>query len=272
MQKTKIRATHSGVILDHLDCYVLEDGRRVVSQRGVVRLLSSDATGSAPLGRFVGRLPKQYGHLATQPVLTFARPDGGVAKGREALWVVDLLRAYDEADDLDLLHTQQRPLAKNARKVLRALAGVGLESLIDEATGYQAERAADAMQVRLDAILGEGLCPWDRMWSAPVVDPIARLHGQRYVGGTQPRWLASTYAKIYRLILGEDVVAELKRRNPEPEFGANHHQWLTPAARRTLRRQLDRVSAIAATSSTTREFWAKLEHLFLGHKLQLTFA
>jgi hypothetical protein len=62
--------------------------------------------------------------LAAQPEIDFSLPGGGTAKGREAQWVVDLLRAYDEADDAGVLHHSQRELARNARRILRALAGV----------------------------------------------------------------------------------------------------------------------------------------------------
>lgn len=267
----KIRATHTGQLFDGLlDCYVLEDGRRVVSQRGVVRAITGDANGSAPLGQYLRRLPNEYGHLATQTVVEFARPDGGTANGREAVWLVDLLRAYDEADDAGLLHHTQRHLARNARKILRALAGVAMVALIDEATGYQAIREAGALSFAFRALLLDSHDTWDLMWHPGFVDAIVRLHGCRYDGGPQPRWLASTYDKLYGLILGAEVVAELKRRNPEPKFGTNHHQWLTPEAREVVRRNIEVVVALADTSGTKAEFWARVEHRFSQNALQLS--
>ena len=69
----------------------------MVSQRGVVRALTGDATGSAPLARFLDRLPKRFMHLAMQPVIEFSLPGGGLAKGRDVLWLSDLLDAYVDA-------------------------------------------------------------------------------------------------------------------------------------------------------------------------------
>lgn len=108
----------------------------VMTGRGVVRALTGDANGSAPLGPYLARLPSNYANIATQTEITFCRPEGGTAKGRDARWLVELLRAYSEADDADELHHTQRHLAKNARKILLTLAEVGIVAMIDEATGY----------------------------------------------------------------------------------------------------------------------------------------
>lgn len=267
----KPRATHAGTIFDGLiDCYVLDDGRRVVSQRGVVRALTDGGREGGNLGAYLAKMPNEYGHLATGAEIVFVRHDGGIAHGRDAQWLVDLLRAYDEADDLGLLHHTQRHLARNARKILRALAGVAMVSLIDEATGYQAIRQAGELSFIFRAILLESQQAWDLMWPPEFVDAIVRLHGERYDGGPQPRWLASTYDKLYHLILGDEVVAELKRRNPDPKFGTNHHQWLTPEAREVLRRNIPTVVALANTSSSKDDFWRRVEHHYSKSALQLT--
>lgn len=248
------KATHTGKLFDGLlDCYVLDDERRVVSQRGIVRVLSGRETGD--LDRYIGRLPSRFDGLRAGPEISFSSPSGP-ARGREAQWVVDLLKAYDEADDADELHHTQRHLARNARKILRALAGVGIIALIDEATRYQEVRSAAALSFAFRAILTEQTRDWELLWDTHVVDPLCRLHGERFTGGTHPRWLASTY--------------ELKRRNPLPKHGTNHHQWLTPEARGVVSSQLHVVAALAETCGTKDEFWARLQHRYRKQPLQLT--
>ncbi len=268
--------TKRGEIFDGaLDCYVLDDDRRVVSQAGVVRLLTekpgeSVAVERGNLGRYLGRLPSRYAALATRPTVEFSPPGGGVAKGVDATTIVDILRAYDEADDTGSLLPSQRHLARNARRVLRALAGVGIVALIDEATGFQAQREAAALSFTYRAILLDSACGWDLMWPAEFVHAICRLHGVEWIGGVHPQWLTSTYEKLYEEILGKEVCAELKTRNPRPKYGTNHHQWLTPEAREVVRKQIPILIAIAEQCANKEEFWARVEHRYSKAPLQLS--
>jgi hypothetical protein len=263
----RIKATHAGTLFDGLlDCYVLADERRVVSQRGIVHAISGRESGN--LKAYVERLPAAFGLLEAGAEIEFIGPTGP-AKGRDAQWFVDLLKAYDEADEADVLHHSQRQLARTARRLLRALAGVGIVALIDEATEYQKVRDATALSFTYRALLLDSLCEWDLMWPADFAEACCRLHGEPF-NGVQPRFLASTYEKLYRLILGEDVYVKLKERSPAPHFGANHHQWLTPEAREVLRKQVPILTALAETCGNKEEFWARVEHRYAKRPLQLS--
>lgn len=266
-------ATHVGKIFDGiLECYVLDDGRRVLSQRGIIRTLinseENGGPGNAHLGRYLERLPNGSALLAAGPEIEFNVPGGGPAKGREALWFVDLLKAYDEADDNGMLHPKQAHLAKNARRIIRALAGVGIVALVDNAAGYEQTRHVTELPFIFRAMLRDSAQPWDLMWPAEFVSAVMRLNGETYSGGVHPRWMASTYDRIYKLILGEDVIAELKRRNPCPSYGSNHHQWLTPEARDTVRKQVPYITLLAEQSFSKSEFWARLENRYLKTPFQ----
>lgn len=266
----RIKATHQGTIFDgRVDCYVLEDERRVVSQRGVVGAITGGGAKTGALGRFLERLPSRFAHLAAVPEIDVVLPGGNAAKAREAQWVVELLKAYDEADDLGMLHHTQRDLARNARRLIRALAGTGIIALIDEATDYQAVRDAAALSFAFRALLLESTCPWDLMWPSEFAEAMCRLHNVPF-DGTQPRFLGSTYEKLYRLVLGDDVYEELKRRNPEPSHRSNHHQWLTPEAREVVRRHIPFLTAFAEQCATKEEFWARMEHRYRKRPLQLS--
>lgn len=98
------KAIASGALFDgRMDCYILNDGRRVVSQRGEVAALTRLTSGSkhGDLDRFLSRLPNEYKHLASGSKVEFEVPlEGGgarVALGREACDVVDHLRAYADS-------------------------------------------------------------------------------------------------------------------------------------------------------------------------------
>jgi hypothetical protein len=265
------KATHVGSLFDGLlDCYVLDDERRVVSQNGLARSLSG-VTGSANLTRYLDRIDGGSAWLSSVTGLDFVLPGGRVAKGIEATAIPDLLQLYVDALSLGTLHPQQLTVAARAAKMLGALAKVGVIALIDEATRYQEQREAAALSFAFRAILLESTCQWDMMWPAEFVLAMCRLHGETWVGGPQPKFLASTYEKIYHLILGEEVCVELKRRNPDPRHGSNHHQWLTPEAREVVRRQVPILIAIAEQCGSKEEFWARLEHRYANRPLQLSF-
>lgn len=86
---------------------MLDDARRVVSQRGIVKALSGREGGD--LGQYLSKLPSRFAVLQAGAEIEFQGPTGP-AKGREAQWLVDMLLAYDEADDAGELHS--KPLAE----------------------------------------------------------------------------------------------------------------------------------------------------------------
>lgn len=263
------KALYAGKLFDGLlDCYVLEDERRIVSQRGMVRALSGSAANPSSLRQYAERISGGSVWLDSANGFEFVLPGGRVGVALEATTIPELLQLYVDALGAGLLHSQQLPVAARAAKMLGALAKVGVIALVDEATGYQTQREATALSFAFRAILLESTCQWDLMWPAEFVAAMCKLHGEDWVGGAHPAFLASTYEKLYHLILGGEVSAELKRRNPEPHHGTNHHQWLTPEARTIVRRQVPILIALAETCGSKDEFWARVEHRFIGRMLQ----
>lgn len=56
----------------------------------------------------------------------------------------------------------QREIAIKCAVLTAGLTRTGLDALIDEATGYQYERAEDALQVKLRAFIAEELRAWEK--------------------------------------------------------------------------------------------------------------
>lgn len=109
-------------------------------------------------------------------------------------------------------------------------------------------------------LLSENPCDWDPMFERMIVEGFCELHGKAMPrDGAQPQWLASSYAKLYRIILGKAEYAALKLRNGEPRFGSNHHQFLQPGPRDRFRRELKTVvgflRASLATPAPKQHFW-----------------
>lgn len=111
---------------------------------------------------------------------------------------------------------------------------------------------------------------WERMFPESLTKAMCDLHGKRFTGGSPPRFLASTNRKIYDLVFTREIGCEIKRRNPVPKYGANHHQQLTPEARDYLAAQLKVVEAIARQADGKADFWRRMKREYAGGMLQLS--
>jgi hypothetical protein len=127
-------------------------------------------------------------------------------------------------------------------------------------------------------LLSENPCDWDPMFERMIVEGFCKLHGKDMpTEGAQPRWLGSSYQKLYIMILGKAEYAALKLRNGEPRFGSNHHQFLQPGPRARFRRELMTVvgflSASLATPSPKQHFWGlMIFHYEKNHSIQMWMA
>ncbi len=73
-----------------LDCYVLDNGKRVLSQRGILGVLSGRKAGD--LKAYLNKLPEKYCGLTADASIEFDSPTG-TAIGRDAMLLVDLCAA-----------------------------------------------------------------------------------------------------------------------------------------------------------------------------------
>jgi len=71
--------------------------------------------------------------------------------------------------------------------LVRGVARVGIIALVDEATGYQRERAKDALARILDAFMAKELQPWLRTFPTDFYQEMFRLRGLEYPSGTVQR-------------------------------------------------------------------------------------
>src|SRR5215831_16417006 len=64
--------------------------------------------------------------------------------------------------------------------LVRALANVGIIALVDEATGFQRDRAADALAKILEAFIAKELRPYVRTFPADFYAQLFRLRGLNF--------------------------------------------------------------------------------------------
>ena len=244
------------------DCHVLSNHRRVLKQREVVRLISGGRD-SGNLNRYLERNPLYKADMLTGRTVQFKIPGvPGTAIGYDAELLIEICELYLDARAQDKLMDSQLKLAAMAEVIVRACAKVGIIALIDEATGYQEIRDRRALQLKLHAFISEEIQEWARMFPEDFWFELARLEGVRYSGRNRPmRWGKYVMAFVYDSI-DPDVGKELRRINPNPQHGKNHHQWLKEFGRERVNIRIHEAIAIMKLCDDMDEFKRKFARVF----------
>lgn len=283
-----IKATHAGKLRIgdiELDCANVPDGRRVISESTTMRALGRGYSGyysqrdaaadaSAVLPRYLAPaalrpyIPKDLMDLLSKPI-AYVPPGGrGVAKGIQAEALPKICRVWLEARSAGRLNKAQQQTAKKAEILSFGFAEVGIIALVDEATGYQAERARDELQAILAAYISRELLPWTQRFPDEFFRQIYRLHGWEFKPGTLrgPRYVGKLINKLIYEPLPPGVLDELRRRNPPNERGYRkhkHHQFLTPdIGEPHLNKQVIEVTTLARVSDDKDAFFAMFRRAF----------
>lgn len=274
------RETHTGVLPlgDGIECSVLDNGMRVLSVNGITRAFGSGAKGrietdaglvppmmaAANLQPFIdAELRRQL----AQPVSYRAKSGGRLALGYEAEILHKMCGVLLDARAGDVLRQTQLPVAQAAELLMRGFAKVGLVALIDEATGYQAERARGELYQILEAYIAKELLPWTKKFPDEFFEQVYRIHGWRYEpGNTQrPQYVGHFINRTIYEQLPEGVLDELRKKNP-PVNGSRrfkHFQLLTKhTGNPHLDKQVVAVTTTMKLSSDKEDFKQKFRRLF----------
>ena len=152
------RATHEGML--HvgdviIPCAVLENGQRVLTQSGLMKALGRarqakgreyyDADVNMPAFLTAKNLkPFINSELeVTSSQIEFRTVRGMTAFGYPAELLPKVCDVFLDADEAGALTKGQEHILAQAKLLIRGLAHVGIIALVDEATGYQDERAED---------------------------------------------------------------------------------------------------------------------------------
>lgn len=252
-----------------LDCHVLNDERRVFTQGEMVRALTG-GTDSSNLARYLASNPLTTAGLSGGPIRFRIPGNPQLAVGSEATLLIEICEKYLDARAQRLLRSNQQHLARQAEVIVRSCAKVGIIALIDEATGYQKVRARNALQVKLQAFIADELQDWALMFPEEFWLELARLEGVHYSARSRPlRWGKYIMLFVYDAI-DEDVGRELRKKNPNPRFLRNHHQWLKEFGREKVHDQIERVITIMKLCNDMNEFREKFARVFKKSPIQLS--
>jgi hypothetical protein len=194
------------------------------------------------------------------PVQYRPKHGGRTAFGYEAAMLPKVCGVILDADKAGALKAET--MANTANVLIRAFAQVGVVALIDEATGYQEERAKDELARILEAYVQAEYRPWTRMFPEEFFKQIYRIHKWEYKPGTAKRTPLVGHL-INKYVYGQlppGVLEELRKVNPITEGGyrkRKHFQHLTAdTGNEHLDRQITSVITLMRISDTKEE----LEH------------
>jgi hypothetical protein len=260
-----------------IPCYVLEDGTRVLSQRGLqtgIGMSTGGGSGGAQrMAQFIGSLAEKGINTKDLTVrigkpIPFRLPGGGPpAYGYEATILTDICDVVLAARNAGKLHPQQRNFAIQCELLTRGLARVGIISLVDEVTGYQRDRAQDALSKILEAFIAKELQPYVRTFPPAFYQEIFRLRGMDYPKDSvkRPQYFGLLTNDIVYKRLAPGVLEELKRVTPKLGSGrlaTKLFQRLT--ANKGYPKLLEHLGAVVTMmqlSNSWHDFLAKLDRL-----------
>ncbi|MBN2271675.1 MAG: P63C domain-containing protein [Sedimentisphaerales bacterium] len=230
------KATHEGPLCIGdlaIPCAVLDDGTRVLSQRGFAKAIG----GGKPMSmtrRGAGNLPALLNATnlkpfigeeltaAAKPIPYVAMHGGPPAYGIRAEAIPMICRVWLEARDANKLHKRQEHLAVQADIIIRGLATVGIVALVDEATGYQDDRIKNGLAKILEAFVAKELRPWVHTFPVDYYRQMYRLKGLEYPpqkANRMPRYFGKLTNDIVYARLAPGVLEELKRITERDKHG-----------------------------------------------------
>jgi hypothetical protein len=214
-----------------IPCYVLEDGRRVLQQTGLIQSLNMSHGGSysvggdrlakfATQGRLSSFVSKELVDRTADPI-RFKTTKGSLAYGYEATILADLCDAILAARSAGILQKQQQHIAERAEILVRGFARVGIIALVDEATGFQRDRTKNALAKILEAFVAKELQPWVKTFPDEYYAQLFRLRGLDYDTASvkRPQYFGTLTNDIIYKRLAPGVLAELKKVIPKTESG-----------------------------------------------------
>jgi P63C domain len=252
-----------------LPCAVLEDGTRLITQRGVFNAIGRTGRSSGTPEGTASALPvflraKNLSPFITDELRTASAPikfrqrtpkNESNALGFRAEILPLTCHVFIEAFNAAVLSNRQVHIAETCRSLAKGFAIVGITALIDEATGYQEIRDRKALQDILDRYLRKDFAAWAKRFPDEFYQQIFRLRGWQWRGMkvNRPGVVANYTKDLVYARLAPGVLAELERLNPidEGRRQVKHHQFLTTdIGHPALQAHLNGVVAIMRGSTT----------------------
>lgn len=205
---------------------------------------------------------------STTPIF-FRDKHGGRSVGYDAELLPKVAEVYLKYRDAR--NAAQKPVSRRYEPFIRAcdilmrgLAHVGIVALVDEATGYQYDRAHDALTKILEAFVAKELRKWVKTFPPEFYQEMFRLRNKAFTAKARGlRYIGHLTNDLVYARLAPGVLAELRNKNPTTGKGyrrSKHHQWLTDhTGHPKLVQHLDKLITMMKMFDAWSEFRERLD-------------
>lgn len=262
----------------NIPCWVLDDERRIISQRSFMSIIGMSNSVKVPIGERVSQILDPRNLRAdsitkfiekVETPIRFLNTESISSQGYEGSIIVEFCRTVLFARRSGNLAGAALDYADQAERLLGAIANTGIDALIDEATGYQEVRAKDALAKILEKYIAQELQPWTKTFPDIFYEQIYRLRKWDWPTEkriSRPQVIARWTNDFVYERLAPGVREELCAKNPITDTGRRkdkHHQWLTgDVGHPKLRSHLDGVIRLLEGSKTWGEFKNFLDRFY----------
>ncbi len=215
-----------------IPCYVLDDGTRVLSQRGLQSGIGMSMSGGSTVGEqriavFLDGLHskgieiKDLAARIRNPIKFRNARGGAVIYGFEATILADICDVILTARKEKQLHPSQTGFADQCEILVRGFARVGIIALVDEATGFQRDRTKRALAEILEAFVAKEIQPWVKSFPSEFYEELFRLRGLKYSRDSvkRPQYFGHLTNDIIYKRLAPQVLVELKKATEKDTKG-----------------------------------------------------
>jgi hypothetical protein len=265
-----------------IPCAVLEDGRRILSERGTSAAFTHIRSGgefarkrsgevgarlpvflqSSVLAPFI---PNDLAETLATPIKYQSKKGGKAASGIPAEALPAICEVFLAARRAEVLSPSGLRKAAAAEVLVSGFARVGIVALVDEATGYQRDRARDALAKILEAFVATELQKWVKTFPAEYYEQMYRLNEWKYDPESNKRtpYLGKLTNDVVYDRLAPGIRGELNKMVPKDATGkkkAKLFQGLSnDFGHPKLREHLASVVTIMKLSNVYDDFQEKLD-------------
>ncbi len=293
MSKKIVKATHVGELKigdTAIPCAVLEDGTRLLTQEGFLKAIGRAGKAKGGHGASVAKIPAFLSPKNLKPFISedliestkpvrFRGAKGTLGYGYKADLLPKVCEVYLRARDENALLARQKHIVAKAEILMRGLAHIGIIALVDEATGYQYDRARRALEEILDKFISKELRKWAKTFPDEFYEQMFRLRGWQYVPFSIKRpGVVGKYTNdlVYRR-LAPEVLNKLKEITPRDSKGRTKHRYFQrlteDVGHPRLREHLAAVIALMKASTKWDQFYRLIQRALprYGDNLELPF-
>lgn len=206
-----------------IDCYVLRDGRRLISKRAMAKAIGLKSDGGNAFlktlsGKTIGSaIPEKLWEKINKPVV-FKPLVGDPAHGFEATLLIEVCDALIDAKER--LAPSQKFIARQAEIIIRSAAKIGIIALIDEATGFIEDKRKEEYRELWQGYIRAEYRKWESEFPDALFNMFYDVYGLRRINpntSKHPKFFSKLLRKyIYQPLANSHgaILESLDEKNP----------------------------------------------------------